>query len=150
VPEIARAVTAHVPRDVPPGEVAGAIDLVRAAARAGVPVAIVTSAGPDWVSRSAGDGLGLLDLVDVVVTADDVVDGKPDPTGFRLACERLGVDPADAVAAEDSVAGVSAAVAAGVGHVVGVTTSRPAQELRDAGAHATYADLRPVADLLDR
>jgi sugar-phosphatase len=148
--EIARAVTAHVPRDVPPGEVAGAIDLVRAAVRAGVPVAIVTSAGPDWVSRSAGDGLGLLDLVDVVVTADDVVDGKPDPTGFRLACERLGVVPADAVAAEDSVAGVSAAVAAGVGHVVGVTTSRPAQELRDAGAHATYADLRPVADLLDR
>ena len=146
--EIARAVSAHVPTDVLPGEVAGAVDLVRAAARSGVRVAIVTSAGPAWVSRAAGDGLDLLDAVDVVVTADDVVDGKPDPTGFRLACERLGVDPADTVAAEDSVAGIRAAVAAGVGHVVGVTTSRPAEELRDAGAHATYADLRPVAALL--
>ena len=56
--------------------------------------------------------------------------------------------PADTVAAGDSVAGIRAAVAAGVGHVVGVTTSRPAEELRDAGAHATYADLRPVAALL--
>jgi phosphoglycolate phosphatase-like HAD superfamily hydrolase len=44
---------------------------------------------------------------------------------------------------------VAAAVAAGVGHVVGVTTSRPAGELRDAGAHATYDDLRPVAASLD-
>ncbi len=146
--EIARAVSTHVPTDVLPGEVAGAVDLVRAANRTGIRVAIVTSAGPPWVSRAAGDGLGLLDLVDVVVTADDVVDGKPDPTGFRLACERLGVDPADTVAAEDSVAGIRAAVAAGVGHVVGVTTSRPAEELRDAGAHATYPDLRPVAELL--
>jgi len=146
--EVARAVSAEVPRDRPPGEVSGAVDLVRTAVRSGVRVAIVTSAGPAWVSRAAGDGLGVLTLVDVVVTADDVVDGKPDPAGFRLACERLGVDPAGTVAAEDSVAGIRAAVAAGVGHVVGVTTSRPGAELRDAGAHATYADLRPVAERL--
>jgi sugar-phosphatase len=100
------------------------------------------------VSRALGDGLGLLDLVDVVVTADEVVDGKPHPAGFLLACERLGVDPAHALAAEDSVAGVAAAAAAGVGQVVGITTSRPAEELRAAGAHATYADLRPVANWL--
>ena len=146
--EVARAVSAHVPREHPPGEVAGAVDLVRTAARSGVPVAIVTSAGPAWVSRAAGDGLGVLDLVDVVVTADDVVDGKPHPAGFLLACSRLGVEPTAALAAEDSVAGIRAAVAAGVGHVVGVTTSRPGEELRDAGAHATYADLRPVAERL--
>ena len=138
-----------VPRDVPPDEVAGAVDLVRSASRLGVPVAIVTSAGPAWVEQALGrGGLGLLGLVGTVVTADDVVDGKPDPAGYRLACARLGVQPAHALAAEDSLAGVAAAVAAGVGQVVGLTTSRPADELATAGAHATYADLRPVVALL--
>ncbi len=134
-----------VPRDVAPDEVPGASALIRAAHGAGLGVAIVTSAGPAWVQQAVGHGLGLLGLVHVVVTADDVVDGKPHPAGFLLGCERLGVDPALALAAEDSVAGITAAVAAGVGHVVGVTTSRPAEELRDAGAHAAYPDLRAVA-----
>ena len=84
----------------------------------------------------------------MVVTADDVVDGKPDPTGFRLACERLGVDPAAALAAEDSVAGVRAAVAAGVGQVVGVTTTHPATELTEAGAMTVVEDLTSLATRL--
>jgi sugar-phosphatase len=145
---IAREVGGLVPRDVPPGGVPGAPGLLRAAGAAGVPVAIVTSAGPAWVEQAVGEGLGLLALVDVVVTAADVADGKPDPAGFLLACARLAVPPAAALACEDSTAGIAAAVAAGVGHVVGVTTSRTAVELRDAGAHATYADLRPVTALL--
>ena len=49
-------------------------------------------------------GLGL-DGVDLVVTAQDVVAGKPDPE----ACERLGADPSAAVEAEDSPAGIGAA-----------------------------------------
>jgi sugar-phosphatase len=142
--EVAREVTAMVPRDVAPDAVPGAPDLIRTAAARGVLVAVVTSAGPAWVRQAVGDGLGLLDLVDVVVTADDVVDGKPHPAGYLLACERLGLPPDTTLAAEDSVAGVAAAVGAGVGHVVGVTTSRPGEELLAAGAHAAYADLRPV------
>ena len=141
---IAREVGSLVPRDVPPEAVPGAVDLVRTARERGVLVAIVTSAGPAWVRQAVGDGLGVLDLVDVVVTAEDVVDGKPDPAGYLLACERLGVEPAAALAAEDSVAGIRAAVTAGAGHVVGVTTSKPARELLAAGAHAAYADLRAV------
>lgn len=144
--EIARGVVALVPRDVPPAEVPGATHLVQRAAEQGVRIAVVTSAGPRWVAQAVGEGLGLLDLVDVVVTAEDVVNGKPHPEGFLLACERLGLDPSGTLAAEDSTAGVAAAAAAGVGHIVGITTSRPAAELVDAGAHATYVDLRPVAD----
>lgn len=147
---IAREVTALVPTDVAPEAVLGAAELVRAAADSGVRVAVVTSAGPAWVQQALGDGLGLLGLVDLVVTAEDVVDGKPHPAGYLLACERLGLHPGTTLAAEDSIAGVRAAVAAGVGHVVGVTTSRPAGELRDAGAHAAYADLRPVVDRVRR
>ena len=148
--EIAREVGRLVPRDVPPEPVAGAVDLVRTASAHGILVAVVTSAGPAWVRRSVGDGLGVLGLVAHVVTAEDVADGKPHPAGYLLACERLGLGPAVTLAAEDSVAGVAAAVAAGVGHVVGVTTSTPADELLAAGAHTAYADLRPVVRHLAR
>lgn len=147
---IAREVTDLVPRDVAPAAVPGAPQLIRAAVDAGIRIAVVTSAGPAWVQQAIGDGLGLLDLVEVVVTAQDVVDGKPHPACYLLACERLALHPGTALAAEDSTAGVRSAVAAGVGHVVGVTTSRPAAELRDAGAHAAYPDLRPVAELVRR
>ena len=138
-------VLALVRRDVPPEPVPGADDLVRAAHAGGVPVAIVTSAQRPWVELAVTH---LLDQVHLVVTADDVVDGKPDPSGFLLGCSRLGIEAAGAVAVEDSLAGVRAARAAGVGHVVGITTSRTHAELIAAGAHAAYDDLRPLADRL--
>lgn len=141
---IAREVGALVPRDVPPPPVPGAVELVRTARADGILLAIVTSAGPAWVRQAVGDGLGVLDLVDVVVTAEDVVDGKPDPACYRLACERLGVAPGSAWAVEDSPAGIMAAVSAGVGRVVGITTSQPSSELLAAGAHVAYDDLRPA------
>lgn len=147
---IAREVTALVPRDIAPAAVPGAPELIREAAGSGVRIAVVTSAGPAWVQQALGDGLGLLDLVELVITAEDVVDGKPHPACYLLACERLGLDPSTALAAEDSTAGVRAAVAAGVGRVVGVTTSRPAADLRDAGAHATHPDLHPVVEHVRR
>jgi sugar-phosphatase len=131
-----------------PGPVPGAHDLFEAAVAAGVRLAIVTSARQAWVDLTVGEGLGVLDDVAVVVTAQDVVDGKPHPAGFLLACQRLQVDPADCVAAEDSPAGVRAAVAAGVRRVVGVTTTWPADELLDAGAERALPDLRGVVELL--
>jgi sugar-phosphatase len=56
----------------------------------------------------------------VVVTADDVTDGKPHPEGYRSAAQRLGVGPDRAVVLEDADAGVRAARAAGVAAVIGV------------------------------
>jgi beta-phosphoglucomutase-like phosphatase (HAD superfamily) len=48
------------------------------------------------------------------VTSDDVVHGKPAPDIYLLACQRLGVAPADALALEDSPSGIAAAKAAGL------------------------------------
>jgi sugar-phosphatase len=134
--------------DAVPVPLPGAVALLEAADSMGVPVAIVTSAGPGWVRRSAVGELAALADVDVLVTADDVVDGKPDPTGYRLACERLEVDPGAAMAVEDSPAGVRAAVAAGVGRVVAVTTTHSVDTLAAAGADPVGEDLRAVVDLL--
>jgi HAD superfamily hydrolase (TIGR01509 family) len=54
------------------------------------------------------------DAFDAIVTSDDVERSKPAPDLYLLACERLGVAPADALALEDSPSGIAAAKAAGL------------------------------------
>ncbi|HZZ97308.1 MAG TPA: HAD-IA family hydrolase [Jatrophihabitantaceae bacterium] len=56
----------------------------------------------------------------VLVTAEDVSRGKPDPEGYLAAAARLGLTPADALVLEDAQAGIDAGRAAGVSAVVGV------------------------------
>jgi len=46
---------------------------------------------------------------DVVVTADEIVNPKPDPEVFLVSAAKLGVEPEDCVVVEDSVFGVRAA-----------------------------------------
>jgi sugar-phosphatase len=56
-----------------------------------------------------------------LVTGNDVTRGKPHPDPYLLGAERLGFDPADCVVFEDAIAGVEAAIEAGVGLVIGVS-----------------------------
>jgi sugar-phosphatase len=140
-------VLGHLDPDRLPEPVPGVVELVDAVAAAGVPLAVVTSAGPDWVAATVDRLLGVRERFEVVVTRDDVEDGKPHPAGYRLACRRLGVDPAWSVAVEDSPAGVTAAVAAGVGRVYGVTTTWPGEVLDEAGATGVVPDLHPLVAL---
>ena len=143
--ELSAAIVAMIPADASPEPIGGARVLIESAAAAGVPVAIVTSAGPEWVELCLAGVLDVRRHVVVIVTARDVVDGKPDPAGYALACARLGVAPSDCVAVEDSPAGVAAALAAGVRTVYGVGSTHSAGHLSAAGASEVYADLRGVA-----
>jgi sugar-phosphatase len=84
---------------------------------AGVPWAVVTSGVRDLAAarlRAVG-----VPLPEVVVTAEDVTTGKPDPQGYASAAARLGLAPADVLVLEDSVSGVAAGQAAGC-RVVGI------------------------------
>lgn len=145
---LAREVVSFMPDDAPE-PIAGARELLEAARAVGVPVAVVTSAGPAWVERSVVDAIGLsLDVLDVVVTARDVVDGKPHPAGYALACERLDADPSRSLAVEDSPAGVRAALGAGVVRVHGIGTTHAPDLLLEAGAVDVLDDLRPLLGLL--
>jgi mannitol-1-/sugar-/sorbitol-6-phosphatase len=78
----------------------------------------------------------------VLVTADDVTAGKPDPEGYLLAARRLGVDPADCVVLEDAPAGIEAGKAIGA-RVLAVTVTHPAEALGEADA--VVPDLSGVA-----
>ena len=99
----------------------GVAELTAALGAAGVPLAVASSSPAEWVIGHLSER-GLLDAFTAVCTGDEVLHTKPDPALYRLACERLGVDPSGAVAVEDSVHGVTAARAAGM-HAVAVPSS---------------------------
>jgi sugar-phosphatase len=86
--------------------------------------AIVTSAPRALAeARLARAGIG---IPRVLVTSEDVARGKPDPACFLLGAEQLGVDPAQCLVLEDTVAGLTAADAAGAaGLAITITHSHP-------------------------
>lgn len=76
----------------------------------------------------------------VLVTADDVVHGKPHPEPFLLAAQRLGVDPRRCLVVEDAPKGLEAAQAAGC-FTLAVVTTTPREAL---DADAIVSDLSEV------
>ncbi|HEU5111452.1 MAG TPA: HAD-IA family hydrolase [Micromonosporaceae bacterium] len=89
----------------------GAVDLVAALVRGRVPYAVVTSAD-DGLARARLAAAGL-DVPEVLITADSISRGKPDPEGYLTAAGRLGVPPHACLVVEDTLAGVRAGLAAG-------------------------------------
>jgi HAD superfamily hydrolase (TIGR01509 family) len=81
-----------------------------------VPVAVVSGATRAEIEPVLA-AAGLSGAITAIVPADDVVHGKPDPEGYQRALKLLGVR--DALAFEDTEAGVASAVVAGL-RVVGV------------------------------
>lgn len=80
---------------------------------------VCTSANPN-LGRARLLAAGL-PIPPQLVTAADVQRGKPHPDPYLLGAERLGFAPEDCVVFEDAAAGATAAAAAGVGLIVGVT-----------------------------
>ncbi|MGF6283386.1 HAD-IA family hydrolase [Pseudomonas silensiensis] len=81
----------------------------------------------------------------VMVTAEDVSAGKPDPAGYRLAAKRLGVEPADCLIFEDATVGILAAEAAGADLIVVTAThDHPLQT-----PHATLASYESVGSRVE-
>jgi len=97
----------------------GAVELVeRLTALEGVGLGLASNS-PRYLVDDALATAGLSGAFEVIVTSDDVAHAKPAPDIYLLACERLGVHPADAIALEDSASGVAAAKSAGL-TVIGV------------------------------
>lgn len=84
--------------------------------------AIVTSAPRELaLRRMAAAGIA---EPEVLVTAQDVSAGKPDPAGYLLAAQRLGFDVTDCLIFEDASVGIQAAEASGADLVV-ITSTHP-------------------------
>ena len=114
--------------------IAGAGEAVEAIRTAGIP-ACVASQGKLEKTRLSLEltGLDRLFSDDVLFSAWSVKRGKPFPDVFLHAAEAMGADAHRCVVVEDSVLGVTAAVAAGM-HVLGYAGSSTAEQLCRAGA----------------
>jgi HAD superfamily hydrolase (TIGR01509 family) len=111
------------------------------------PKAVASSSSSDRIRLSL-DITDLLRFFEPRFSASMVANGKPAPDLFQLAAARMAVAPADCIVVEDSVAGVTAAKAAGMRPIGFVGRSQAegdlAHDLRGAGAHAVIADLRAL------
>lgn len=109
----------------------------------GLRLAVVSNA-----PRANVDGtlraLGISDYFAVTVSAEELPRGKPDPLPYRTALEQLGIAAGQAVAFEDAVPGLTAAVAAAL-PTVGVRTTQPPGVLERAGAVLTVRDFTDPA-----
>jgi len=99
----------------------GVIDVLDRCAALGWRVALASNS-PGALCHLVLRQLGIASRFELVVSADDVEQGKPDPAIYLLAARRLGVSPAECLAFEDSLTGVRAAHAAGM-RVVAVPSS---------------------------
>lgn len=83
------------------------------AAPSDIRIAVVTS-GNRAGAIEIIESLGLADRVELIVSGDDVDNGKPHPEPYRKAAELLGIAPEDCLAFEDHADGVASATAAGM------------------------------------
>ena len=94
-----------------------------------VPIAVVTS-GSTALATARLRGAGL-EPPAVMITADSITRGKPDPEPFLLGAKGLGVDPSRCLVLEDAPAGIAAGLAAGM-PVVAFRTTHPEAEIEGA------------------
>ena len=87
------------------------------------PMAIASGGHHELVDATLA-ALGITELFQAVVCAEDYVHGKPAPDPFLEAAKRLNVAPGDCVVFEDSPTGIQAAEAAGMAHVFVPTAMR--------------------------
>lgn len=107
----------------------GALELVNSipAARWGV----VTS-GSRLLAQNRLRYCGL-PIPNVLVTSDDVTNGKPHPEPYLMGAERLGFRPAECLVIEDAPAGIQSARAGGM-NVIGMASTYTAEKLAEANA----------------
>lgn len=126
----------------------GSVAFVRAARKAGLATAVVSSsANTAQVLRVTG----LTDLFDAVVDGmtarERNLPGKPDPAMFLAGAAAVGAEAAACVVFEDALAGVEAGRAGAFGHVVGVDRLRDGVHgpaLREHGADVVVEDLEEL------
>jgi beta-phosphoglucomutase len=119
--------------------VPGTVEFIRTVKKAELRLAVATSASrqrAQWTLQQ----LNIADYFEVLVTGDDVVQSKPDPTIYRLAAQRLGVSPERLFAIEDSVCGVRSAKSAGL-PCIGIATGRNVHPLILSGADRVVSTL---------
>jgi HAD superfamily hydrolase (TIGR01509 family) len=91
----------------------GVRTLIEEAKNGGLLLAVASSSDAAWVHGHL-ERLNLKPLFKTICTEEDVARVKPEPDLFRLAVQRLGIEPVQAVAFEDTKLGIQSAKKAGL------------------------------------
>lgn len=112
----------------------GIARIMREARASGLRLAIVTNASLKTLRPVLRYSMGpeLAAEVEVIASGEEVQHKKPAPDLYRLAMERLNVQPHECVALEDSEMGLEAATAAGVAAVVTINRDTLEQDFTEA------------------
>jgi HAD superfamily hydrolase (TIGR01509 family) len=137
-------ITRRILSDIRP--IAGAVAAVKSVLR----TKAVASSSPRHELVKKVAGLGLTDdFHPHIYAGDEVARGKPAPDLFLHTAEKLRVSPRDCIVIEDSINGVTAAIAAGMspwGFVGGPhCTPGQADRLRRAGAETIFLHMDDIA-----
>jgi HAD superfamily hydrolase (TIGR01509 family) len=117
----------------------GSAELVQRVKDQGMMTALCT--GSTWnVVEYELEQLGLYLAFDVTTTGEEVVMPKPDPEIYLLTAQKLNLEPEECLVVEDAVAGVRAAVEAGMQAVGLISDYAPEEMLRAAGAKEVIMD----------
>jgi len=100
--------------------------------------ALVTNA-PRLNAEFMMEVLGIKEAFHAVILAEDCVAGKPDPAPYQAALDRLNIKAENAIALEDSPAGIRAAVAAGI-PTIGIASTQDPDLLQAVGAFMAIPD----------
>jgi len=110
----------------------------------GTAIAVGTSASRDTAELLLRQ-IGVLPLIPVLVTSDDVGEGKPAPDTYLEALRRSGGVPDRTLVVEDSLSGLRAATAAGTWSAA-VRNNLPYSDPRFLG---NFPDLRSLAATIE-
>ncbi|MEZ5346952.1 MAG: HAD family phosphatase [Pyrinomonadaceae bacterium] len=133
--------------------IAGAVEFLEGSQKLGIKMAVATAA-PVANMEFILDGLELRKYFDVITTAADVKNGKPDPEGFLISAKNLRAAPQDCLVFEDALNGFEAAHRAGM-RAVGIATVNSVETIMELpsviAAHPDFQNLSPqelIADLV--
>jgi len=126
-------------------EIPGAMEFVKQAHNLADKTALVTSSEKVFCDAVLKK-FNIKDDFDLVITAKDIIKGKPDPEPYEKVVRQLRIKPSQAIVIEDAVNGIVSAKGAGC-LAIGITTTFSSRKLIEVGADyvvKNYSELRSL------
>ncbi|MDB9540978.1 HAD family hydrolase [Anabaenopsis arnoldii] len=124
----------------------GVLDLLQRLNDLGMMIGLATGTGRTRAIRRLTNA-GIKQYFTIIVTSEDVAEGKPAPDIFLEASHRMNIAPAECIVFEDSCVGVEAAFEAGMCAIMVPDIEEPSPEISNL-AYGVFKSLEEVGELL--
>lgn len=129
----------------PVPKMAGAFSLIQQMKDEGLQLGVVTGSSQGSLLKRLPEEYPSAFDSNVIVTALDVKNGKPDPEPYLMGLQKAGVQSNEAIVIENAPLGVEAAVKAGIFTIAANTGSLDKQLLIDAGADVVFDSMEELS-----